>query len=799
MEQGEIATLEHLLEIEDKLESSIEEMKKDVSVYSKMDLIKIKGEKGDKGERGETGPQGKQGPQGKDSYVPGPKGDQGEPGKDGLNGRNGVSPNVATVALEASKMAQEELLPLIPSIDEIQDDLPKLGPQIRDGLELLKGEDRLDSSAIKGLGKRENKLSDAIINRAIGIVDNRTSFLINKVNDLANRPSGGATPGGVSGDVQYNNAGAFGGITAVQGDLLYGSAAGVWNKLAKNTSATRYLANTGTSNAPAWAQVNMANGVTGTLPVANGGTGATSVTNGRVVYTASGAYATDADFLFDGTTVTFPGGSTMLAASGGTRFNLATSGPSSIGPAGGGETWLAYANFNGAYMTNALAGDCIMRFGGRILIGSGAESDQGSQVMVNDHWFAIGDGLIPLAPLHIRRPIPTASSCLGTPDNTDCTTSNGNQSECESRPGCSWSDPDCTGTATCGYGNQVDCENTLSCSWSAGNGYPAVTWDARWDYDSTNYMSLVISSTGSATFDLVGTSPIFRWSDTMTPNANDGSALGTTSLQWSDLFLAEGGVINWDNGDATLTQSNNTVTLAGAGLTVEDELLTVNAPALATTQSASKGLLLSNPTSSGAGATQISPALVFQGSKHDGVSSVDRKFSIYITPSTSINGEEFLIRRSSGGGAYTTVFAIARDSNAISTGVWNGTIIASDFGGTGADNSTQTYTPTLTNTTNIGASTARLCTYFRVGNAVTVSGQVDIDPTATGAVLMGMSLPIASNFSTAYQCGGTIAAKAFVEAGMIEGDAANNRASINFIAVDTTNHTFGFTFTYQVI
>jgi hypothetical protein len=52
------------------------------------------------------------------------------------------------------------------------------------------------------------------------------------------------------------------------------------------------------------------------------------------------------------------------------------------------------------------------------------------------------------------------------------------------------------------------------------------------------------------------------------PISNDGAALGSTSSQWSDLFLAEGGVINWDNGDATLTQSGNTVTLGGAGLTV---------------------------------------------------------------------------------------------------------------------------------------------------------------------------------------------------------------------------------------
>jgi hypothetical protein len=54
----------------------------------------------------------------------------------------------------------------------------------------------------------------------------------------------------------------------------------------------------------------------------------------------------------------------------------------------------------------------------------------------------------------------------------------------------------------------------------------------------------------------------------LSPVTTDTGALGTTALQWSDIFLAEGGVINWDNGDATLTQAGDVVTLAGANLVV---------------------------------------------------------------------------------------------------------------------------------------------------------------------------------------------------------------------------------------
>ena len=66
------------------------------------------------------------------------------------------------------------------------------------------------------------------------------------------------------------------GLGAAQGDILYASGTDNFVLLNKNTTATRYLANTGTTNNPQWDQVNLSNGVTGTLPVGNGGTGQTT-------------------------------------------------------------------------------------------------------------------------------------------------------------------------------------------------------------------------------------------------------------------------------------------------------------------------------------------------------------------------------------------------------------------------------------------------------------------------------------------------------------------------------------------
>lgn len=129
----------------------------------------------------------------------------------------------------------------------------------------------------------------------------------------------------------------------------------------------------------------------------------------------------------------------------------------------------------------------------------------------------------------------------------------------------------------------------------------------------------------------------------------------------------------------------------------------------------------------------------------------------------------------------------------------NGRLTDSSF--TSTNLTSGTYTPALTNVANLDASTAYQCQYIRVGNTVTVSGKVDVDPTAAATpTQLGISLPIASNIGGSEDCAGAGVSPGVAGQCMaIIGDAANNRAELSWVSGDTTNQATYFTFTYQVI
>ncbi len=111
------------------------------------------------------------------------------------------------------------------------------------------------------------------------------------------------------------------------------------------------------------------------------------------------------------------------------------------------------------------------------------------------------------------------------------------------------------------------------------------------------------------------------------------------------------------------------------------------------------------------------------------------------------------------------------------------------------------YTPTLTNTANLDASTAYECQYLRVGGTVSVWGKVSVDPTlAATATQLGISLPIASNFGAEEDCGGTAFATGIAGQGAgIRADAANDRAEMVWVSGDITNQPMYFSFGYQLL
>jgi hypothetical protein len=115
-----------------------------------------------------------------------------------------------------------------------------------------------------------------------------------------------------------------------------------------------------------------------------------------------------------------------------------------------------------------------------------------------------------------------------------------------------------------------------------------------------------------------------------------------------------------------------------------------------------------------------------------------------------------------------------------------------------------TYTPTLTNGTNVTASTNASCQYMRVGNTVTVSGTVTaITTTAAGNSLVSISLPVTSNLSAIANCAGAAVfySTTFRSTSCaIYADATNDLAVVNFTAPSgTTGQAFSFQFTYKVI
>jgi hypothetical protein len=113
-----------------------------------------------------------------------------------------------------------------------------------------------------------------------------------------------------------------------------------------------------------------------------------------------------------------------------------------------------------------------------------------------------------------------------------------------------------------------------------------------------------------------------------------------------------------------------------------------------------------------------------------------------------------------------------------------------------------TYNPTFFNVANLDSlpTAASTWQYQRVGNTVTVAGEMSIDPTLTATTtIAGISLPIASNLTATGDCAGTGCSPGIVGQVMaVRGETVNDRAELIWKSSDVTAQTTYVHFTYIV-
>jgi hypothetical protein len=119
-----------------------------------------------------------------------------------------------------------------------------------------------------------------------------TAFVQNEmigISEVSSVTAGVGLTGGGMGDVVVAlevpvspSHGGTGFVSYAMGDVLFGNAQGVLERLPASPQPGRYLSNAGPGNGPAWSPVDLISGVAGMLPIGSGGTAAADPAGARL-------------------------------------------------------------------------------------------------------------------------------------------------------------------------------------------------------------------------------------------------------------------------------------------------------------------------------------------------------------------------------------------------------------------------------------------------------------------------------------------------------------------------------------
>jgi hypothetical protein len=125
------------------------------------------------------------------------------------------------------------------------------------------------------------------------------------------------------------------------------------------------------------------------------------------------------------------------------------------------------------------------------------------------------------------------------------------------------------------------------------------------------------------------------------------------------------------------------------------------------------------------------------------------------------------------------------------------TILGASDGNTIGDICSGSWTPIVTNSTNVTTSAASVCRFSRVGSLVHVMGTVTFTPTATGAYEMRLNLPIATTFAADFDAAGRHGDSFSVD-GVIQALAAGSTLRLVGTAASVGSKSARFVGTYHI-